>query len=146
MRRLALGLTLALTGALSSLGGATLTTHAAGNTGNPVNWQQRDTAVYVVSTLNLLTNRRGRLVIQRLHPTQFDVFSDTGKQDLYFIQVRRASASVAVFAYQMGWARPQLISMAAPHSGVRAASDAMAQSFRTDPKQLIGSFTSTTPN
>ncbi|HEX6509443.1 MAG TPA: hypothetical protein VF221_17580, partial [Chloroflexota bacterium] len=55
-----------------------------------VNWQQRDTAVYVVSTLNLLNRSRSHTmqqVLQGLGVTHIDVYADNARPDLYFIEL-----------------------------------------------------------
>lgn len=139
--------------ALSALAlAASLTpVHAQGSGAHgktPVNWQQRDTAVYVVSTLNLL-GHTGRHTVQqlfqRLHITHIDVYADTAQSDLYFIELQRDDMSTAgVLGYRMGWSRPKRISWPAGKT-VPAVTAAIAQAYRTDEKTLIGTFTSTLP-
>lgn len=114
----------------------------------PVNWQQRDTAIYVVSTLNLLTHRPNGTTqqwLQRLQITLLDVYADSNQAGLYFIALERADGSTAgTLAYELGWAKPRRIAWQAGH-GIPAVSAAIAQAYRTDTKTLIGSFTSTLP-
>lgn len=115
------------------------------------NWGQRDTAVYVVSTLNLLHTRNGKpvtaLLARKLDVARYDVYADTAVTDLYFIQLRRNDGSVAgVFAYQIGWARPVLVSLSLPRAIAHHANEKIARAYRYDQKQLIGSFGSTLPS
>lgn len=126
---------------------------AAGTTShqNTTNWGQRDTAVYVVSTLNLLHMRSGKpltdFLARKLDVARYAVYADTVVSDLYFIQLRREDASVAgVFAYQIGWVKPMLVSLGLPRTVAHRVTDKIAQEYRTDSKQLIGSFNSTLPS
>ena len=112
------------------------------------NWAQRDRAVYVVSTLNLLHARNGRLLItvftHKLGVTHYDVFADGGVSDLYFVELKREDGSSAgALAYQMGWLAPMSVSTSLDRLHVRHAPATAATAYRTDAKQLIGSFTST---
>jgi hypothetical protein len=115
---------------------------------SPVNWQQRDTAVYVVSTLNLLGRTQNHTVqqmFQRLNITHLDVYADNVQANLYFIELRRDDYTTAgSLAYEMGWSKPKRISWPAGKS-IPAVTSAIAQAYRTDDKTLIGSFTSTLP-
>jgi hypothetical protein len=116
---------------------------------SPVNWQQRDTANYVVSTLNLLGRSRGHTiqqVFQRLNITRIDVYADSSQSALYFIELKRDDGSTAgSLAYQMGWRKPRRISWSAGRT-VPAVATTIAQAYKTDTKTLIGSFTSTLPS
>jgi hypothetical protein len=110
------------------------------------NWQQRDTAVYVVSTLNLLRTPSGQLVVDRLDVSRFDVYADVVKDGLYFIQLHaKSGALVGAVAYQLGWTKPQALSRSVGRLGVDRASRIIFRAYRADHKQLIGSFTSTVP-
>lgn len=127
--------------------------HAAGsNTHQQTpNWGQHDTAVYVVSTLNLLHTKKGQsitaLLTRKLNVSQYDVFADSSVNDLYFIELRRADGSVAGgLAYQLGWSKPQILTLALPKGVCKHADDKVMQEYRSDPKQLIGSFSSTLPH
>lgn len=115
---------------------------------SPVNWQQRDTAVYVVSTLNLLGRTRNhsvQRVFQRLNITHLDVYADSAQANLYFIELKRDdSTTVGALAYQMGWSKPKRISWAAGKR-IPSVAGAIVQAYRMDAKTLIGSFTSTLP-
>jgi hypothetical protein len=122
----------------------------SGSHGNsPVNWQQRDTAVYVVSTLNLLGRTRNHTVqqvFQRLDITRFDVYADSAQAGLYFIELKRDdSTTVGSLAYQMGWPKPKRISWSTGRT-IPSVATAIAQAYKTDAKTLIGSFTSTLPS
>jgi hypothetical protein len=143
--------------AIAALGAAALLTsvipaHAAGTPTKPQtpNWNQHDTAVYVVSTLNLLHTRKGQPITAtltgKLSVTHYDVLADTVVSDLYFIQLRRDDGTVAgALAYQLGWQKPQLLTLALPRGVCKHAADKVMQEYRSDAKQLIGSFTSTLP-
>lgn len=115
------------------------------------NWNQRDTAAYVVSTLNLLHLRNGRPVIQvlsrKLGVTRYDVYADSSVADLYFIQLKRDDGTeVGAFAYQIGWSKPQMLSLKIRHPMAHRATGRIFQEYRDDSKQLIASFTSTLPS
>lgn len=117
-------------------------------TSNTINWDQRDTAVYVVSTLNLLRTHNGRPVsvtyARRFNVTKYSVLADTKNADLYFVELKRDDGSTfGVYAYQMGWAKPAALTPSVRHFGARAASSEIAQDYRSDPKVLVGTFTST---
>jgi hypothetical protein len=113
-----------------------------------VNWQQRDTAVYVVSTMNLLNRTGGHTITQvlaHLGVAHLDVYADTAQANLYFIELKRADGSIAgVLAYQMGWPKPKRVVWSTGRT-VPAVDPRIAQAYRTDPRTLIGTFTSTTP-
>jgi hypothetical protein len=139
---------LGVTAAVCSAAPASAATKSP-DTKNP-NWNQQDTAVYVVSTLNLLRARDGKactdFLVKRLKVTQYDVYADQTVQNMYFVVLRRADGSAAdTFAYQLGWAKPRDLGSRAVKFGAHRASLQIAQEFRSDPKQLIGSFTSTLP-
>lgn len=129
--------------------GSALPAHAAGSPTNPQhtsNWQQRDTAIYVVSTLNLLRDSSGQLLVAKLNVAHFDVYADSVDSDLYFIQLRGKSGGlVGLLAYQMGWQTPKSMSRSTSRLGIRRAPRDDGRAYRTDAKQLIGSFTSTSP-
>jgi hypothetical protein len=116
---------------------------------SPVNWQQRDTATYVVSTLNVLGRTRTHTiqqVFQRLNITRIDVFADSAHANLYFIELQRDDGSTAgSLAYQMGWRKPRRISWPAGRT-IPAVATTIAQAYKTDARTLIGSFTSTLPS
>src|SRR5437660_713957 len=73
---------------------------------HPINWQQRDTALYVVSTINVLRTTDGRAA-SSVFPTQlqvirYNVLADLTTPDLFFIKMRRDDGSVAgILAYKM---------------------------------------------
>src|SRR5947209_17878375 len=138
---------------LSALGFAVsvVPVHAQGSGahGNvPVNWQQRDTAVYVVSTLNLLGHTKNRTVqqmFQHLNITRIVVYADNDQANLYFIELKRDDSSTAgTLAYQLGWPHPKRISWSAGKT-IPTVTSGIAQAYKTDSKTLIGTFTSTLP-
>lgn len=142
--------------ALAGLGAGITPVQAAqtktqGQTQQAVTWQQRDTAVYVVSTLNLLHTRHGRpltpLLMRKLGATHLDVYADRAQADLYFIQLKRADGATAgTLAYQMGWMKPQSVTATTNRFGITAAAASVVQAYQSDPTRLIGSFTSTFPS
>ena len=144
--------------AIAALGIAALFTglapaHAAGSGSHQSapNWGQHDTAVYVVSTLNLLHTRKGQpivaLLTRKLNISEYDVLADTSVNDLYYVDLRRADGSVAgALAYQLGWSKPQILTLALPKGVCKHADDKVMQEYRTDSKQLIGTFSSTLPH
>lgn len=115
------------------------------------NWTQHDVAVYVVSTMNLLHSRGGRALTtaltHRLGVTHYDVYADQQVANLYFIEPRKDDeSSVGALAYQMGWVAPMSLSSTFDKLHVRHAPNSDYWAYRNDPKQLIGSFTSTFPS
>jgi hypothetical protein len=126
---------------------------AAGNPiqqSHPINWDRRDTAIYVVSTINLLHTRDGQLISSLLSDrygvTRYDVYADLDAQGLYFIRLSRSTGPAAgVLAYQMGWQLPKSLSPLTTHLGVERAGRALWHEYRSDPRQLVGSFSSTLP-
>lgn len=138
---------------LSALGFAVsvLPVHAQGSGAHgksAVNWQQRDTAVYVVSTLNLLGHTKNHTVqqmFQRLNITRIDVYADTDQAGLYFIELMRDDTSTAgTLAYQLGWPKPKRISWSAGKT-IPTVAGTIVQAYKTDSKTLIGTFTSPLP-
>lgn len=121
--------------------------------GNPThqrgpNWNQRDTAVYVVSTLNLVRVHHRSLtsVLSSQDVTQYDVYADLDVGDQYYIQLKRDDGNVVgVLAYRMGWLKPKSISAFTDKLGVRKAPRSMVTAYKSNHKELIGSFTSTLP-
>jgi len=115
------------------------------------NWTQRDTAIYVVSTLNLLRTHRGHtipdMLQHRFGVRSFDVFADTQATNLYYIELDKSSGeTLAAFAYQLGWMKPVLVYSHVPLPPiVHSATVKIIQSYQTDKKTLIGDFNSTTP-
>jgi hypothetical protein len=122
-----------------------------GTTQAPVNWSQHDTAVYVVSTLNLLHTRTGQsfadLLTHKYNVTHYDVYADQNVSNLYYIQLRRDDGSMAgAFAYSMGWSRPRIVFLGIDKPQASHAPQRIAAEYHTDSKILIGSFTSTLPS
>lgn len=116
----------------------------------PVNWNQHDTAVYVVSTLNLLRTRSGRpftsIWVRKGRVTHFDVYADGSQDNLYFIEMKRSDDSVVgALAYQMGWDRPRTVTTSITRFHIPSAPDKVIQSYQSDVKFSIGSFSSTLP-
>ena len=116
----------------------------------PVNWNQHDTAVYVVSTLNLLRTHSGRpftsIWVRKGRVTHFDVYADGSRDNLYFIEMKRSDDSVVgALAYQMGWDRPRTVTTSITRFHIPSAPDKVIQSYQSDVKFSIGSFSSTLP-
>jgi hypothetical protein len=141
-----------LLGAVTVLTGIAPAHAARGSTHQQqTNWSQHDTAVYVVSTLNLLYTKKGQpitaLLTRKVAVTEYDVLADTRVSDLYFIELRRADASLAgALAYQLGWTKPEILTLALPRGTTSHADATVLQEYRSDTKQLIGSFSSTLPH
>lgn len=150
MRRVIAALLLCACGAIAGA----LPTHAAGTRVShqkKIDWNQRDTAVYVVSTLNLLYTKQGRpflsLLRGRLNVTRYDVYADTDTAELYFITLKREDGSViGAFAYRMGWSKPRILFLLARRPVAHRGKDKILTAYRADGKQLIGSFSSTLPS
>jgi len=116
-----------------------------------VNWNQHDTAVYVVSTLNLLRGKHGHTLVsavqQRSGVSRFDVLSDNNVSGLYFIQLKTGDGSVyGAFAYAMGWSRPRSLSSVFDRFHLHRAPGTILKAYAGDPRTLIGSFTTTLPS
>lgn len=115
-----------------------------------VNWQRRDTATYVVSTLNLLRTDGGALLTKmaenRMGVERYAVYADDTTRGLYFIQLKRNSESiVGVLAYRMGWPKPLSLSPKLDGLGIVAASRDIQQAYRNDSLTFLGSFTTSLP-
>ncbi|MGH2448153.1 MAG: hypothetical protein ACRDFS_06065 [Chloroflexota bacterium] len=113
-------------------------------------WQQRDTAVYVVSTLNVVRVDHGHPLVSVLHRrmgvTRFAVYADQLESDLYFIDVLGENGRTAgALAYQMGWKKPRSITFSIERFGVRLAPWFDRQAYRTDSKDMLGTFDTTRP-
>jgi len=118
---------------------------------NSVSWSQRDRAVYVVSTMNLVHCRTGRLLtstlVQRFGVTHYDVYADQQVSNLYFIEPKRDDGtSAGALAYQLGWVAPMSVSPFLDKLHIHHAPGSAVSAFHNDLKQLIGSFTSTIPS
>lgn len=114
-------------------------------------WRQKDAAIYVVSTLNLVRTRDGQalpgVLTEHLGVERFDVYVDGQTRGLYFIELQRADGSrVGTLAYHMGWLKPQAVSALSSQLGLARATGQVSRDYKTDFKQLIGSFTSTMPS
>jgi hypothetical protein len=150
MVRIILACTLAAAGSLALFGSA----HAAGSAHHSQRsadtWSQHDTAVYVVSTLNLLRTHAGKSVATILQHrdsvARYDVLGDSRTTSLYFVELKEADGSTfGVYAYQLGWARPMAVTSSVSHFGVKLATSDIVAAYRSDPKALLESFTSTLP-
>jgi hypothetical protein len=116
-----------------------------------LSWSQRDAAVYVVSTMNLLRSRDGHtlagILMQKYDVTQFNVYDDLASPDLYFIELKRDDGTTfGALAYQMGWSRPMSLSSSLDRFHLRRAPQSADAAYHSDPKALIGSFSSTVPS
>jgi hypothetical protein len=115
-----------------------------------VNWAQRDAAVYVVSTLNLLRTDTGQPVStvfkSQLHVKRYMIEADASLPDLYYIElVSKGNTVVGTFAYKMGWQKPAAITDFGYISVPRATAD-IVSAYRTDRHMKVASFTSTLPS
>lgn len=113
-------------------------------------WDRRDSAAYVISTLNLVHCRDGRslapILSQRYPGARYDVYVDQQISNLFFIEPRRADGStVGALAYQLGWVAPMSVTSSLSALHVRSAPAAVYSEFRNDTKQFIGAFSSTLP-
>jgi hypothetical protein len=141
---LAAACTLSLFGSASAAG-AGGHSHRSADT-----WSQHDTAVYVVSTLNLLRTHTGRSIAtilqQRDSVSRYDVLGDSRTNSLYFVELKEADGSTfGVYAYQMGWSKPLAVTASVARFGVKSASSDIMAAYHSDPKSLLGTFTSTLP-
>lgn len=114
-------------------------------------WELQDSAVYVVSTMNLARCRDRRLltsILDRQYAvTQYDVYADESVPGLFFIEPkRRDGSSVGALAYQLGWTAPMSVSSSLDVLRMHRAPAAADSAFRHDRKRRIGSFTSTVPS
>jgi len=114
-------------------------------------WQQYDTAAYVVSTLNLLTGENARAFSARLrrqyHVLRYDVYADVPVRNLYFVQLRSSNNRViGVLAYRMGWSKPEALNAFAHRVGARNAPHSVLHFYRSSELQLLGTFDSTLPS
>ncbi len=113
-------------------------------------WTEHDTAVYLVSTINLLRTPSGRLTVtamkEGLGASQFQVWKDVAVDGLYFIQLLRLDGSRAgTLAYQMGDAKPTSLRSRRPWLGAAPAPAGVARAFRHASPRLLASFSSTVP-
>ncbi len=141
----------AIFGGILTLATSIIPAHASVRTDqHAVNWNQHDTAVYVVSTLNLLRTHDGRpfasIWERRGRVTHFDIYADGSQDNLYFIEMKRSDNSmVGALAYQMGWDKPRTVTSSITKFHIPSAPDRVIQSYQTDVKTPIGSFTTTLP-
>lgn len=124
---------------------------AAGRIHRAIDWQQRDTAIYVVSTLNLVHVRHNQplvsVVQSRLDVTRYAVYSAAREPNLFFIRMQLDDGSCAgALAYRMGWRMPRSISTSVRRLGVSTAPVPDVRAYWSGPKKLIGTFTSTLPS
>src|SRR5947209_1178972 len=139
--------------AISSVVAVRTPVHGAGTSSRghaTVNWNQHDTAVYVVSTLNLFRTRTGRPVSQffryRSGVTSFTVLSDVGSPNLYFVGLNRANGSIlGTYAYQIGWTRPMAVTSSLAHFGAQMATTDVRDSYHTDRLVALETVTFTLP-
>lgn len=113
-------------------------------------WSELDTAVYVLSTLNLLHTKQGRpltdLLTRKLAITRYDIYADTVLSDVYFVELLRDDGIPGgVLVYRLGWSVPEIVTLAIHASVGKQAPKQLVAAYRRDAKHLIGSFTSTLP-
>ncbi|HEX8918482.1 MAG TPA: hypothetical protein VF898_08260 [Chloroflexota bacterium] len=116
-----------------------------------INWNQQDTATYVVSTLNLLHTTTGQsipsMLKSKLKISRFSVYEDTKSEDLYSIVLLRANGNhVGALVYVMGWSKPQSASPVTDRLGIPRAPSGILASLHSDPLRIIGTFNSTVPS
>jgi hypothetical protein len=114
-------------------------------------WELHDSAVYVVSTMNLARCNDRRLLTPILDHqfgvTHYDVYADQLTTGLFFIEPKRSDGSSAgALAYQMGWMAPQSVSSWLDALHMHRAPPEVSSAFKNDQKRLIGSFASTVPS
>lgn len=113
-------------------------------------WKQQDTAVYVVSTLNLLRHDHTAFVTlatQKLKVARFAVYEDLDSTNVYFINLLRADGSrVGTLTYVMGWQLPRSLSSSLNKYGVHAAPDYLVTAYKTDSKRLMETFKTSLPS
>lgn len=112
-----------------------------------VDWNRRDLAVYVVSTLNLPLCSRGRklstVLRGSLHASYFDVYESRMRPNVYFIRVNTAQRRLlSVYGYELGRTLPLGVWHAIC---VSAAPDWLRALYRPDAVQWIARLSSTTP-
>ena len=115
-----------------------------------IDWGTHDTAVYVVSTVNVLRTRTGRpigrLLRHKLGVRRYNVYADGEVTDLYFIDmVKLDGTSIGTLAYKMGWQKPMSLSSVFDNLSISQAPNTISTGYKSDKKTLIGSFTSTMP-
>jgi hypothetical protein len=118
-------------------------------TAAPFNWNEYDTAAYVVSTLNVVRTGDRRLLVPLMTAqygvTRFAVWDDL-QTDGYVIQLKRASGvNVAQLVYKLGWDQAGSYSRLTDRLGVPRPPQAIEGHFRTHAKRLIGTFNATLP-
>ncbi|MBV9282179.1 MAG: hypothetical protein JOZ41_19025 [Chloroflexi bacterium] len=101
--------------------------------------------------MNLLRVAHGRslpdVLTRDFSVARFDVIADLNNEDLYFVQLKSdQGAVVGALAYRMGWFKPRSVSALTDRLGVHPAPRMIADAYRNDPKQTIGTFTSTLPS
>jgi hypothetical protein len=114
-------------------------------------WELRDSAAYVVSTMNLARCNGRRLLTPILDHqygvTHYDVYADQATTGLFFIEPKRSDgSSTGALAYQMGWMAPQSVSSSFDALHTHRAPPDVYSAFKNDKKHLIGSFASTVPS
>lgn len=124
--------------------------HHAFRVSQEANWQRRDTATYVVSTLNLLRTNNGqsvtKVVQNRLDVSRYSIWGDRVVPGLYFIQLKRDTGSVVgVLAYQMGWVKPLSLTPRLDALGVTPASREVQREYHHGHLVFLGAFTSSLP-
>jgi hypothetical protein len=118
--------------------------------GDKVSWRERDTAIYVLSTLNLLSGLSPDALTQRLrrtaHIRSYAVATDLLKPGIYFILLERADTTIdGACVYRMGWLAPQAATSLPPPLRARWASWSMGVAYRSDPTRVVYSATSLMP-
>jgi hypothetical protein len=115
-----------------------------------VQWQRRDTATYVVSTVNLLRTEQGqplrKVVEYRMHVSRYAVFADDDVPGLYFIRLKQDTGSIAgTLAYRMGWPAPLSLCHKLSVLGITAAPPEIWRAYKTAHLTFLGAFSSSLP-
>jgi hypothetical protein len=126
------------------------TASAAISPSAPADWSQYDTAVYVVSTLNVVRTRDAQplvpLLAARYGVVRYAIWQDLQAID-YVIQPKRASGrNAGMLVYRLGWDKPYSFSRFTHKLGVPGPPQPIPGNFQTDSKKLIGTFASTLPS
>lgn len=118
--------------------------------GPDITWGERDTATYVVSTLNLVRAPGGaplsEILSGDLKVTRFEVYADNDRSNLYFMRFRRSEGTlVGTVVYKMGWSLPRGWTASMRRLGVPRAPRAYSSAARSDTLELVATFSSTFP-
>jgi hypothetical protein len=122
----------------------------ASQSSGAVDWQSHDTAVYVVSTINLLHPVNGVPAARAFHDVlgteRYAVLADQVWPDRYFIALQGSSGEVVgALEYALGWRKPRAVTDSTIHLGIRPAGRHGIRAYHHDLQLQIGVFTSPSP-